>query len=131
MEHHLLIDIVGWLGAIVLLAAYGAVSRGITQGTSFKYQLLNGIGSVCLLVNSTYYRAFPSSFVNFIWIGIAIVTILNNRKGRAAVARLLLVALLLVPGVATAAEPGPTEVPFFLPTPDEIRLGFRCVKPNG
>ena len=80
MEHHLLIDIVGWIGAIALLLAYGAVSRGYTQGTSFNYQLWNAIGSVCLLVNSTYYRAFPSSFVNFVWIGIAIATIANYRK---------------------------------------------------
>lgn len=78
MENHLLIDIVGWFGAIVLLLAYAAVSRGRTQGTSFQYQLFNAIGSVCLLLNSAYYRAFPSSFVNIIWIVIALVTI---RKG--------------------------------------------------
>jgi len=82
MEHHLLIDIVGWFGAIALLLAYGAVSRGYTQGTSFNYQLWNAIGSACLLINSTYYRAFPSSFVNFIWIGIAIATIHHSRKAR-------------------------------------------------
>jgi hypothetical protein len=80
MEQHLIIDIVGWIGAITLLLAYGAVSRGHTQGMSFQYQLWNAIGSVCLLVNSGYYRAFPSSFVNFVWIGIAIVTIHHNRK---------------------------------------------------
>ncbi len=80
MEHHLLIDIVGWIGAITLLLAYAAVSRGTTQGTSFRYQLANALGSVCLLINAAYYRAFPSSFVNFVWIGIAIATIANNRK---------------------------------------------------
>jgi len=82
MQHHLLIDIVGWIGAIVLLLAYGAVSRGYTQGPSFQYQLWNAVGSVCLLINSTYYRAFPSSFVNFVWIGIAIVTIRHHRRRR-------------------------------------------------
>ncbi len=82
MEHHLLVDIIGWIGAITLLLAYGAVSRGHTKGTSFQYQLWNAVGSVCLLVNSTYYRAFPSSFVNFVWIGIAIVTIHHNRKSQ-------------------------------------------------
>ena len=80
MQHQLVIDIIGWFGAIAILLAYAAVSRGLTQGTSFKFQLWNAIGSVCLLINSTYYRAFPSSFVNFVWIGIAIVTILHNRK---------------------------------------------------
>lgn len=80
MHQHLVIDIVGWIGAIVLLLAYGAVSRGITQGTSFRFQLWNVIGSACLLLNAAYYRAFPSSFVNLVWIGIAFVTIRNNRE---------------------------------------------------
>lgn len=78
MELELLIDIVGWFGAIALLLAYAAVSRGLTHGTSFAYQLWNAIGSAFLLVNAAYYHAFPSSFVNIVWIGIAIVTI---RKG--------------------------------------------------
>jgi len=80
MQQHLIIDIVGWFGAIVILLAYGAVSRGIVQGTSFRYQLWNVIGSACLLVNAAYYRAFPSSFVNIVWIGIAIVTIRKSRE---------------------------------------------------
>jgi len=80
MPNELIIDIIGWIGAIILLAAYTAVSRGLTQGTSFKYQLWNGVGSVLLLINAAYYRAFPSSFVNLVWIGIAIATIHHNRK---------------------------------------------------
>jgi hypothetical protein len=82
MQVHLLIDIVGWVGAIALLLAYGAVSRGMTQGTSFKYQLVNAVGSVCLLINAAYYRAFPSSFVNLVWIGIAIATIHHHRRAQ-------------------------------------------------
>ena len=81
MQPHLIIDIVGWFGAIALLLAYGAVSRGMVQGTSFRYQLVNAIGSVCLLLNSAYYHAFPSSFVNIVWIGIAIVTMIKYREG--------------------------------------------------
>jgi hypothetical protein len=80
MQQHLIIDIVGWIGAIAILLAYAAVSRGIVLGTSFRYQLWNVIGSACLLVNAAYYRAFPSSFVNIVWIGIAIVSLRNNRE---------------------------------------------------
>ena len=80
MQQHLVIDIVGWFGAIIILLAYGAVSRGIVQGTSFRYQLWNVIGSACLLVNAAYYRAFPSSFVNVVWIGIAIVSLRQNKE---------------------------------------------------
>ena len=72
-------------------------------------------------MNSAYYRAFPSSFVNFIWIGIAIVTILNYRKGRAAAARTLLIILTLVPCGAMAADAEPSQTEFYLPTPEDWR----------
>ena len=67
-----LIDLVGWLGALLLLAAYGAVSFRKLHADSMAYQLANAVGSCCLIVNTLYYRAFPSAFVNFVWIGIAI-----------------------------------------------------------
>lgn len=79
MQPQLIIDIIGWVGAITLLLAYGAVSRGMVQGTSFGYQLANAIGSVGLLLNSTYYHAFPSTFVNIVWVGIAVVTMAKYR----------------------------------------------------
>jgi hypothetical protein len=66
------IDLIGWLGALLLLAAYGAVSFRKLRPESMLYQLANALGSCCLIVNTLYYRAFPSAFVNFVWIGIAI-----------------------------------------------------------
>jgi hypothetical protein len=80
MSQSVLIDIVGWIGAILLLVAYAAVSRGAMKGTSFRYQFLNVIGSAFLLVNAGYYRAFPSSFVNIVWIGIAVFSIRKNTQ---------------------------------------------------
>lgn len=67
-----LIDLIGWLGALLLLGAYGAVSFRKLRPESMFYQLANALGSCCLIVNTLYYRAFPSAFVNFVWIGIAI-----------------------------------------------------------
>jgi hypothetical protein len=68
----LLVDVLGWAGAILLLAAYGCVSFKIFRADSAVYQVVNGIGSCCLVVNTVYYHAYPSAFVNVIWIGIAI-----------------------------------------------------------
>ena len=80
MTLRLAIDILGWLGAAALLAAYALVSAKRLDGDSMKFQLLNLIGSVLLIVNSAYYGAFPSVFVNVVWIGIAITTILHVKK---------------------------------------------------
>lgn len=68
----LAIDAIGWVGAIVLLLAYGALSFRRIGAATWLYQGANAAGSVCLVLNTLYYRAFPSAFVNLIWIAIAL-----------------------------------------------------------
>ena len=80
MSTRFIVDVIGWLGAAALLAAYGLVSSKRLDGDSMTYQLLNLICAVLLIVNSTYYGAYPSTFVNVVWIGIAVVTILHVKK---------------------------------------------------
>jgi len=71
----LLSDILGWVGATLLLGAYVLVSSKRLEGDSLAYQLLNLAGSALLIVNSAYYGAYPSVGVNVVWIGIAVFTI--------------------------------------------------------
>jgi hypothetical protein len=66
------IDAIGWIGAITLLLAYGALSFRKLAADTWLYQGANAAGSVCLVLNTLYYHAFPSAFVNLIWIGIAL-----------------------------------------------------------
>lgn len=73
------VDILGWMGAIMLLAAYAAVSMRRMQGDSPIYQVLNLLGGACLIVNTVYYGAFPSAVVNIVWIGIAVYTLAHKR----------------------------------------------------
>ncbi|MDA2931207.1 hypothetical protein MYX84_14895, partial [Acidobacteria bacterium AH-259-O06] len=75
MNNDTLIDIIGWIGAAALLFAYALVSARRVEGNSTAYQLLNIGGSVFLIVNTIHYGAFPSAFVNIVWMGIAIYTI--------------------------------------------------------
>lgn len=79
MNMQLLIDILGWIGAVCLLLAYFLVSRKKLAGDSLNYQLLNLVGGGLLTINSLYYGAFPSVAVNVVWIGIALFT-LSKRK---------------------------------------------------
>ncbi len=69
----------GWLGAVVLLLAYALVSFKKMQPDSGPYQLMNAAGSALLIVNTVYYHAFPSAFVNLIWIFIAIAAYFRVR----------------------------------------------------
>lgn len=66
------IDILGWIGAAAVLTAYGLVSSSRLTGTARSYQTLNAIGSILLTVNTYYYRAYPSAFVNVLWLAIAL-----------------------------------------------------------
>jgi len=79
MNSNFLIDSIGWIGALSLLAAYALVSMRKLEGDSLVYQLLNMMGGAFLIVNSFHYKAFPSVAVNVVWIGIAIYT-MTRRK---------------------------------------------------
>jgi hypothetical protein len=79
MNNHVWFDAIGWAGAAALLVAYAMVSSKKFEGTSVTYQLLNLVGSVLLAANTVFYRAYPSSFVNLIWMGIAVFSIANRR----------------------------------------------------
>ena len=67
-----LADLAGWTGALILLLAYGMVSFKKLRPDAGWYQWLNAIGSGLLIVNTVYHRAYPSAFVNGVWILIAI-----------------------------------------------------------
>jgi len=69
------IDIIGWIGAVALLAAYALISAEKVKAQTWLYQGLNLVGAAGLIVNSTYYGAYPSTFVNVIWTGIAIAAL--------------------------------------------------------
>jgi hypothetical protein len=72
IHNSLLIDILGWIGAIGLLAAYVLISAKKVEGDSTSYQLLNLVGSFFLILNTLYYGAYPSSFLNLFWIAVAL-----------------------------------------------------------
>ena len=78
----IIVDLVGWLGAGLLLAAYGLVSFKRLRPDATLYQLLNAVGSCCLIVNTVFYRAYPSAFVNGIWIMIAGFAFYRIRSSR-------------------------------------------------
>jgi hypothetical protein len=80
MNNHLWFDAIGWTGAALLLVAFAMVSSKKLEVDSTAYQLLNIIGSVFLVANTIFYRAYPSSFVNVIWAGIAIFSIATRRR---------------------------------------------------
>jgi len=80
MNNQIWFDAIGWVGAAFLLVAYAMISAKKLEADSTAYQLLNVIGSFFLVANTIFYRAYPSSFVNVVWAGIAIFSIVTRRR---------------------------------------------------
>ncbi len=72
METRLVIDILGWIGSFEIILGYALISSNKVRSTSLLYQILNLTGSLFLIVNTVYYRAFPSAFLNIVWFIIAV-----------------------------------------------------------
>ena len=75
------IDYLGWLGAAALVTAYWLVSTRKTTGDAPRYQVLNLIGGLLVLINSLYYGAYPSVAVNGVWVAIGVYS-LTGRSAR-------------------------------------------------
>jgi hypothetical protein len=72
---HVLVDILGWLGAIMFLFAYVLVSLRKVEGDSLLFQGINIAAGIFLVVNTVYWKAYPSTAVNLAWIGVAVFTL--------------------------------------------------------
>jgi hypothetical protein len=75
-----LIGALGWIGALSLIVAYACVSFRRMAADGALYQLMNALGSFLLIVNTMYYRAYPSAFVNVVWITIALAARLRLKR---------------------------------------------------
>lgn len=65
-------DIVGWVGAGLVISAYFFVSTKKLPPTSVTYQLLNLFGALGVGVNVFVQGAYPSVVLQVVWASIAI-----------------------------------------------------------
>lgn len=77
----LLVEIVGWIGAGLILLGYALVSSGRIEARSVSFQLMNLLGAAGFVINSGFHGAWPSTILNVIWIGIAAVSLVRLARG--------------------------------------------------
>lgn len=80
--YNILSTIAGWMGMMMILAAYYLVSTKKVTGESNLYQALNFVGAVCLIYNTLVQQAWPIMVLNIVWVIIAVKTLLIRRKNR-------------------------------------------------
>ncbi len=71
------IDILGWLGAILILLAYFLLVHKDLTSRSKMYQWMNIIGSLMLGINTLVLKAYPSFLTNIIWFFIGLYGIFH------------------------------------------------------
>lgn len=73
----LIIDIIGWIGSIAVVAAYGLNSYQKIKSDSLVFLLLNLVGGICLIIYSVYYTAYANTFINVVWVIIAVPALIQ------------------------------------------------------
>lgn len=77
-----LIHILGWTGSVMVIAAYGLNSYQKLASDSMAFLLLNLVGGVLLIIYSAYFSAFANTFINVVWVVIAVPAIFKKLATR-------------------------------------------------
>jgi hypothetical protein len=75
MTLDLLMEVVGWIGAVLILAGYFLLTAGRVTAKSVSYQAMNVVGALGFIANSAWNGAWPSAVLNVIWVGIGVVAL--------------------------------------------------------
>jgi len=77
LDMKLLVDILGWIGSVAVLIAYGLNSYQKLRSNSVMFYLLNIIGGIFLIVYTVYKEAFANTFINVVWVVVAIPALIK------------------------------------------------------
>jgi hypothetical protein len=81
----ILIEIIGWIGSVEILLAYGLNSYQKIKSNSLAFYLLNLTGALLLIIYTVYKEAFASTFINVVWVIIAaaaLIKLFSNRSSK-------------------------------------------------
>lgn len=76
------VEVIGWAGAVLIIAAYALLTAGRLSGASRAYHLMNIVGAIGFVVNSGWNGALPSAVLNVVWLGIGGYALLQRRTRR-------------------------------------------------
>ena len=81
------IEIIGWLAAAMMLSAYLLLTMGKLSARSNLYHWLNALSGAGFIINSGWNGAYPSAFINVVWMLIGLYGIFGRYLGGSAVSR--------------------------------------------
>ena len=72
------IEIIGWIGAVLIVGAYFFNINGKLKSSSAVYIISNLLGGIFFTINTLVHKAYPSMIVNIIWVIIAVAALLKK-----------------------------------------------------
>ena len=74
------VEIIGWIGAVLITGAYFLNINGKVKSSSVPYIVSNLLGGIFFTINTFVHQAYPSMIVNIIWVFIAVAALLKKEK---------------------------------------------------
>ncbi len=74
------IQIIGWVGAFLVIFAFYLNSNSKIKSDSLNYQLMNFFASVFVGINAFYLSAYPSLGIQIVWGMIALFSLFKLKK---------------------------------------------------
>jgi hypothetical protein len=84
---NILVEIMGWIGSVLIVGSYALNITGRLEATHKLYVLANILGGLFFVVNTYFHQAYPSMFVNIVWVIIAIVMLNKKDKNKEAISK--------------------------------------------
>ncbi|WP_266363710.1 CBU_0592 family membrane protein [Tellurirhabdus rosea] len=75
----ILIEVLGWIASVLIVGAYALNIRGKLSSEAPAYIWMNLVGGCFFVVNTWAHGAYPSAFVNVVWVLIAAQAILKKK----------------------------------------------------
>ena len=76
------IEVLGWIGFVLILGSYALLSLEKLSAKSPTYQWMNVVGAAGFTVNTAWNGAIPSAVLNVIWMGIGAFALWKMRTAR-------------------------------------------------
>ena len=78
------VEVIGWVAAALMLSAYLLLTSGRISARSRLYHWLNVLSGAGFIINSGWNGAYPSAFINVVWMMIALYGVFGRSIGGTA-----------------------------------------------
>jgi hypothetical protein len=75
-------DVLGWIGALLILGAYALITTARWRSEQLRYQLTNAVGATALLVWAVSIAAWQSALLNAVWAVVGVYGVLRLTRRR-------------------------------------------------